>query len=130
MSKETVLIVEDSEANRLAIAQGIKKLGFEVLTSVDGKAAWDLLSRPETNVDAVLSDIMMPNMDGIELLKLVRGSLKYGVIPFFLITAVAEKEYMIAAKEAGVSGYFMKPISFQRLQDKLNEIFNPKGMVG
>ncbi len=118
-----ILVAEDSAPNRTILVHLIKKLGFEVIECVNGKTAWDALQAPEVKIVAVLSDIMMPEMDGVELLKRCRADERYKEIPFVLVTAVSDKEHIVAAKTHGVQGYILKPVTFQRVTAKLQEIF-------
>lgn len=125
-SKEFILVAEDSAPNRTILCHLIIKLGFGIIECHDGKMAWEQLNRSEEErgkIIAIISDIMMPQMDGVELLKKVRESDNFNKIPFVLVTAVADKEYIIEAKKLGVDGYVLKPITFQRVLHKLNELF-------
>ncbi len=129
MNPTRVLVVEDAEANRLTLSHLLKKLGCDVVECENGLAAWNYLNQSQPSIDLILSDIMMPEMDGIELLKRCRESTALKSIPFLLITAVADKEYMAAAKAAAVDGYIIKPFTFQRLKTKIDEIFPNKKMA-
>jgi len=105
----------------------LNKLGYEVESCEDGAQAWEKLSSGElNNVVAILSDIMMPNLDGVELLKNVRAHETLKDLPFILITAVSDREYIMEAKENNVSSYILKPVTFQRVTSKLKEIFPDK----
>lgn len=126
-AKETILVAEDSPPNRNILVHLLKKLGYQVLEGVDGKAAYELLEANKgTKVVAVLSDVMMPNMNGIDLLRKVRESAQFKDLPFVLITAVADKEYIIEAKGLAVNGYILKPVTFDRVLGKLKELFPNK----
>jgi len=123
-SRGTILIAEDSAPNRKILAHLITKLGFEVVACENGQIAWDTLNSGEhKNVIAIISDIMMPVMDGLELLKLVRGHETYKSTPLVLVTAVSEKDYIVRAKDLNVNGYILKPVTFQRVHSKLKELF-------
>ncbi|MCB9025352.1 MAG: response regulator [Bdellovibrionaceae bacterium] len=125
--KECIVVAEDSPPNRKILVHLLEKLGYEVVSCEDGKIAWEKLESGELkNVVAILSDIMMPNMDGIQLLKNVRAHETFGPLPFILITAVSDREYIIQAKELKVNGYILKPVTFQRVTSKLKEIFPDK----
>ena len=125
--KETIVVAEDSPPNRKILVHLLEKLGYEVESCEDGKMAWEKLESGELeNVVAVLSDIMMPNMDGLQLLKNVRGKEELKHLPFVLITAVSDREYIMQAKEHNVNGYILKPVTFQRVTSKLKEIFPNK----
>lgn len=126
-SREYILIAEDSPPNRKILAHLLKKLDYEVIECVDGQEAWDKhLKENKINLVAILSDIMMPNLDGIGLLKCVREQSSYKDIPFILITAVSDKDYIVQAKNLNVNGYILKPVTFQRVTSKLKELFPKK----
>lgn len=125
---ETILVVEDSAPNRTILVHLLKKLGYEVMEAENGEIAWQQLEKfpSDQSVVAILSDIMMPRMDGIELLKCVRSSSRYKTLPFVLITAVSDKEHIMQAKSLSASGYILKPVTFQRVLTKLQELFPEK----
>ncbi|MBK9037742.1 MAG: response regulator [Bdellovibrionales bacterium] len=126
-TREYILIAEDSPPNRKILAHLLKKLDYEVIECVDGQEAWDKhLKESKINLVAILSDIMMPNLDGIGLLKCVREQSSYKDIPFILITAVSDKDYIVQAKNLSVNGYILKPVTFQRVTSKLKELFPKK----
>lgn len=124
----TILIAEDSPPNRKILAHLLEKLGFSVIAFENGQLAWEHLSTGDKNRDiiAIISDIMMPNMDGIQLLRHVRGhdSLKH--LPFILVTAVSDKDYVSQSQDLNVNGYILKPVTFQRVTTKLQELFPDK----
>ena len=122
--KDIIVIAEDSSPNRKILSHLLLKLGFEVLAYENGQEAWQALSSGEqTRVVAIISDIMMPVMDGIQLLRNVRGQENLSKLPFVLVTAISEKEYIAQAKELKVNGYILKPVTFQRVTAKLHELF-------
>lgn len=122
--KDTIVIAEDSPPNRKILAHLLERLGFDVIACENGEEAWAKLNDPATQrVICVISDIMMPKMDGIQLLRNVRGDQKTADLPVILVTAVSEKEYIAQAKELKVNGYILKPVTFQRVTSKLQELF-------
>lgn len=126
-SVECILVAEDSVPNRKILTHLLQKLGYDVCACEDGKEAWEKLEEDETkNIVAIISDIMMPNEDGLQLLKRVRESDKYKEIPFLLVTAVSDKEYILQAKALNVNGYILKPVTFQRVTVKLQTLFPDK----
>ena len=126
---DTIIVAEDSKPNRVILAVLLKKLGFEVLECADGDEAWKLLSENKTksvdkkNVVAVFSDLMMPVMDGLELLRRTRNDADLAAMPFVLITAVSDKDFIFEAKSLNVNGYVLKPVSYDRVGGKLKELF-------
>ena len=125
---EAILVVEDSATNRNILVHLLKKMGYAVIETTDGNEGFKALETQPDNIKvvAVLSDVMMPNCDGISLLKKVRDSEKFKELPFVLVTAVADKNYIVQAKALNVQGYILKPVTFQRVVAKLQEIFPQK----
>ena len=126
---EYIVVAEDSPPNRTILVLLLKKLGFKVLECEDGKIAWDLMQKSrDKNVVAVISDIMMPNMDGLGLLRKIRNDKQFSELPFVFVTAVSEKDYIFEAKNLGVSGYILKPVTSKRVTQKIQEIFPKKNL--
>lgn len=122
--RDTIVIAEDSIPNRKILAHLLTKLGFDVVACQNGQEAWDILNAGKhERVVAIISDIMMPTLNGLQLLKNVRSHEKYNKLPFVLVTAVSEKEYIVQAKDLQVNGYILKPVTFHRVTQKLQEIF-------
>jgi two-component system, chemotaxis family, chemotaxis protein CheY len=101
---------------------------FNVIACPNGKDAWDKLKDAtakgnEKNVVAVISDLMMPEEDGMALLKRVRADEATKHLPFVFVTAVSDKPLVQMAKENGVQGYILKPVTFVNVQNKLKELF-------
>ena len=120
-AKLVTLVVDDHETMALIIKSLLQQIGFDYITTAeDGVIALDRLTKKK--FDLVISDWNMPNMDGLELLKLVRNSPLPGLrtIPFILLTAGTKAENIIAAKEAGVSNYIAKPVTLNVLKDKID----------
>ena len=125
--RSTIIIAEDSPPNRKILAHLLEKLGFDVEACENGQQAWEKLNAPTTKkVVAVISDIMMPTMDGLQLLKNIRQHETLKTMPVVLVTAVSEKDYIVQAKELNVNGYILKPVTFQRVVGKLQEMFPDK----
>ena len=122
--RDTIVLAEDSSPNRKILAHLLVKMGFEVAAYDNGQDAWNALHEGKhERVVLVISDIMMPTMDGIQLLSNVRKDERFAKLPFVLVTAVSEKEYIMQSKELGANGYILKPVTFKRVTEKLQEIF-------
>jgi CheY-like chemotaxis protein len=125
--KETIIIAEDSLANQKILHHLLIKLGYNVIACNNGKEAWEQLNQtPPGAVVAIVSDLMMPEEDGLTFLKKVRESERFQTLPFVLVTAISDKEQIVAAKNLKVSGYILKPVTFQRVVGKLKELFPQK----
>ncbi len=125
--EEYVIVAEDSPPNRTVLVLLLKKFGYQVIECDDGDVALKALEQnKDKNVVAVFSDLMMPSMDGLEFLRRVRNNEKTKDLPFVLITAVSDKDYIFEAKNLNVNGYVLKPVTYQRVAAKLKELFPDK----
>jgi two-component system chemotaxis response regulator CheY len=103
----------------------LKKLGFNNIEEAeDGDVALAKLKAGEFQF--IISDWNMPNMRGIDLLKAVRADDKLKALPFLMVTAEAKKEEVLAAMQAGVSQYMVKPFTPDALERKIQAIFKAK----
>ncbi|MDR0217445.1 MAG: chemotaxis response regulator CheY [Enterobacteriaceae bacterium] len=121
------LVVDDFSTMRRIVRNLLKELGFNnVDEAQDGAEA--LTKLRATEFDFVISDWNMPNIDGLELLKTIRSDEKLAALPVLMVTAEAKKENIIAAAQAGASGYVVKPFTAAILEEKLNKIFEKLGL--
>ncbi|PHM61109.1 chemotaxis response regulator CheY [Xenorhabdus ishibashii] len=121
------LVVDDFSTMRRIVRNLLKELGFNnVDEAQDGAEALTKLRTAE--FDFVISDWNMPNVDGLELLKMIRSEEKLAALPVLMVTAEAKKENIIAAAQAGASGYVVKPFTAAILEEKLNKIFEKLGL--
>ena len=120
--KMKFLVVDDFSTMRRIVRNLLKELGYtNVDEAEDGLVALQKLE--SGGFDFVVTDWNMPNMDGLTLLQNIRktGSLKH--LPVLMITAEAKKENIIAAAQAGASGYIVKPFTAATMAEKLQKIF-------
>jgi len=87
--------------------------GYDVLQAVDGEDGLDVLSREQ--VDLVITDINMPKMDGYEVIRRVRANPAYQKLPVLVLTTEGEVDKRAIAKEAGATGWMVKPFDPERL---------------
>ena len=117
-----ILIVDDYKTMLRIIRNLLKQIGFDnVDEATDGSTALQRLR--EKNYGLVISDWNMEPMTGLQLLKEIRSDSKLKHIPFIMITSESKTENVIAAKEAGVSNYIVKPFNADALKQKLQAIF-------
>lgn len=125
-SKLRILVVDDFSTMRRIVRNLLKELGYtNVDEAEDGAVALQKLKGG--GFEFVVSDWNMPNMDGLTLLQSVRADPNLRRLPFLMITAEAKKENIIAAAQAGASGYIVKPFTAATLADKLAKIFEKMG---
>jgi len=127
-SKIRLLVVDDFSTMRRIVRNLLKELGFtNVEEAEDGAVALQRL-KSAGGIDFVVTDWNMPNMDGLTLLQSVRADPALKHLPVLMITAEAKKENIIAAAQAGASGYIVKPFTAATLNEKLVKIFEKMGM--
>ena len=109
-----VLIVDDSPVNRAVLKAMLDKTGVpDVAMAENGRAALEVLKN-DANFDMVLSDLWMPEMDGNELVHVIRGDEQLKKLPVFLLTADVEARSQ--AESHGFSGILLKPITLEKLR--------------
>lgn len=117
-----ILIVDDYKTMLRIIRNLLKQLGFDnVDEATDGSSALQRLR--EKSYGLVISDWNMEPMTGLQLLREVRADAKLKHIPFVMVTAESKTENVIAAKEAGVTNYIVKPFNAETLKQKLVAVF-------
>lgn len=105
----TVLVVEDSEHIRIKLAAFLKSDGFTPVQAEDGSKAWELLEKEGEKYSVILLDRIMPNMDGMEVLKRIKAHSQLRNIPVIMQTARTAKEDILEGLEAGAYYYLPKP---------------------
>ena len=116
-----ILIVDDYKTMLRIIRNLLRQLGFNnIEEATDGSMALDMLR--QSKFDFVISDWNMEPMTGIQLLREVRGDENLKRLPFIMITAESKTENVIAAKEAGVSNYIVKPFNAETLKGKMASV--------
>ena len=123
-----ILVVDDFSTMRRIVRNLLKELGYtNVDEAEDGAIALQKLQ--SGGFEFVVTDWNMPNMDGLTLLQTIRSTPNLKHLPVLMITAEAKKENIIAAAQAGASGYIVKPFTAGTLSEKLNKIFEKMGLA-
>ena len=122
--KTPILVVDDYKTMIRIIKNLLRQIGFEdVDDASDGGAALEKISSKKYGL--IISDWNMEPMTGYDLLKAVRNDPENASIPFIMVTAEAKSENVVAAKQAGVSNYIVKPFNAQTLKGKIESVFQP-----
>ena len=118
--KTKVLLVDDSVSMREMVSFTLKSADYEVFESIDGVEA--LTFAKQNKVDLVVTDINMPNMDGIDLIKELRQLPDYKFIPILTLTTEAGQEMKQQGKIAGATGWIVKPFDPDNLLKTLKKV--------
>jgi len=116
-----ILTIDDSRTIRDMLNLTLSEAGFEVLQAVDGEDGIDVLEKEE-RVDLVITDINMPKMDGYGVIRHIRGQSRYNGMPVLVLTTESEKEKRNIAKDAGATGWMVKPFDPERLIATINKV--------
>lgn len=124
-----ILVVDDFPTMRRIVRNLLKELQFEnVDEAEDGVTGLEKLRGG--NFGFVISDWNMPNMDGLTMLQAIRADAELSGLPVLMVTAEAKRENIIAAAQAGASGYVVKPFTAATLEEKIVKIFEKIGKTG
>jgi len=114
------VVVEDSDSVREAIVFALRKSGFEVLEASNGQEATFLLNGEK--IDLLLTDYHMPVMNGLELIRWVRGKDFYKRLPVLVLTTEGQKDVILEARNAGATGWIHKPFAVEKLIETIRRV--------
>lgn len=120
--QKTVLVVDDLGEVRDVTRRILERAGYEVLTAVNGLDAAEAFCRHESEIDVVLIDLMMPELDGVEALRVIHGV--YEEAKVILVTGYPEHVAADRWREIGFAGFLPKPFTSSSLLDTLSSLEN------
>lgn len=126
-SQSRILIVEDNPDVRSYLRQELLGLGYQVLEAADGQAG--LAQAQAEQPDLIISDVMMPKMDGFELARAIRADARSSHIPLILLTAKASQESRITGLETGVDAYLTKPFNARELRVRIANLIEQRQLL-
>lgn len=111
--RETIMTVDDSASVRQMVSFTLKQAGYNVVEAVDGQ---DALAKLQTAaVQMIITDLNMPNLNGIELIRAVRANPTHRFVPIVMLTTESQAEIKQQGKEAGATGWIVKPFKPDQL---------------
>lgn len=116
----TLLIVDDSASMRQMVSFTLKDAGYDVIAANNGNDA--LAKLDGAKVSMVITDLNMPEMDGIELIRQLRGRPGFRYIPIVMLTTESQEEKKLAGKQAGATGWIVKPFRPEQLTDTVRKL--------
>jgi two-component system chemotaxis response regulator CheY len=120
MMAKTILAVDDSGSLRQMVSFSLKAAGYDVIEAVDGQDGLDKAKK--RTVDLVLTDQNMPRMDGLSLIKALRGMTSYQRVPILMLTTESGDDMKAQGKAAGANGWLVKPFDPQRLIEVVKKV--------
>lgn len=118
--EKTILIVDDSESIREVVNFTLENAGHKVLIAIDGVDALKFLNGDK--IDLIITDLHMPNLDGIGLIKQVRTKEMYQYTPILFLTTESQQEKKLEAKNAGATGWIVKPFVPEKLLAAIDKV--------
>lgn len=115
--KKVVLVVDDSATVRKFVATSLQIQGFATVTAADGMEALERM--PNEQIDAIVTDLNMPDMDGFEFIRNLRSMPAYASIPIIVLSSITNQEEKDTAEKLGVVAYLEKPFSAERIQREI-----------
>ena len=116
------LVVDDSVTMRRIMINALQRLGYtDVVEATDGR---DALERLDQTIGFIITDWNMPNMSGVEFARAVRGTLVGSSLPMLMVTTRAAREDILAAIDAGVNNYILKPFTPSVLKEKIERLMS------
>ncbi len=115
-----IMIVDDCQTTRKLLGMYLKSKGFDVVFAVNGLDALEKL--PTASVNMVMTDLNMPYMDGIELVKAIRADTAWASLPIIMCTTEADPDEREKALAAGANGYMVKPVSADMVAKSIKDI--------
>ncbi len=116
----SILVVEDDRLSRKLIVAILEEHDYTVVTKPAAADAWEFLESGEP-CELIVTDMMMPVMDGLTLIRKVKSDRRFRRIPIFLCTSVSDKETIVKGIQAGVADYILKPVKGEVLVSKIKE---------
>jgi two-component system chemotaxis response regulator CheY len=120
MMSKKILVIDDSESMRVLVTMILESAGHEVQRAVDGADALNFLDGREFSM--ILTDLNMPNMDGISLITHVRKMDRYKTIPIVMVTTESLTSIKDQARSAGATGWIIKPFVAEKLLAVINKL--------
>ena len=108
-----IMTADDSASIRQMVSFTLKEAGYGVIEAVDGRDALNKLNSSEINM--LITDLNMPNMNGIELISMTRANAKYKFIPIIMLSTESEELKKQEGKAAGATGWIVKPFKPEQL---------------
>jgi len=116
---QTILVVDDSSTVRKFVSVSLSMQGFRVVTAEDGMDALEKL--PKEPIDLIITDLNMPNMDGMELIRTLRSNSTYHELPIIILTSLKEGNLRDESQALGIHSYLNKPFSLEKVQYEVSK---------
>jgi two-component system, chemotaxis family, chemotaxis protein CheY len=117
---KTIMTVDDSSSVRQVVSFTLKEAGYEVIEACDGLDA--LTKTKGKSLNLIITDLNMPNLDGIELIKRIRAGSEHKFVPILMLTTESQDEKKMQGKSAGATGWIIKPFKPEQLLTVIKKV--------
>jgi two-component system chemotaxis response regulator CheY len=124
MTTRRVLVVDDSASVRQQVSLALSGAGFDVVEAVDGVDGADIMGKSAEAFSAVICDVNMPRMNGLEMVEKVRADSKNSNVPILMLTTEGQPAMIQRAKQAGAKGWIIKPFKPDLLVATIRKLAN------
>jgi len=123
--RKKILIVDDSATVRLALSSALSEAGHEIVEACNGHEALEYLENEEiTPINMLITDLNMPKVDGIDLIRQVRRTSGFRFVPIIMLTSESDDDKKQKGKAAGASGWVVKPFKPEQLLTVVNMVMS------
>lgn len=123
MTARKVLVIDDDVIARKIVCRNLEACGYTVIQSSNGKHGWETLWE-NRDIQLVVTDMMMPDMDGAELLRTLRGNMEFEELPVVLVSGVASAADVTPLLEMGPTVFCSKPLNPTELRNKVEHLLD------
>lgn len=125
VARGTIVVVEDNPMLLQGLDRALTANGYRVATASSGRAALEMLNREEISPDLLLVDVMMPDLTGFEMLRMLRADPERSTVPVLMITAATDSSVREAARQQGVADLLIKPFPLGELLERIEAHVTP-----
>ncbi|MCK5180022.1 MAG: response regulator [Candidatus Omnitrophica bacterium] len=122
MTKQKILIIDDEPDMVYAVQMRLETSGYQVVTALDGNEG--LEKARKENPDLIILDVMLPNLDGYKISRMLKFDEKYKNIPIIMFTARGQRDDIKLGYEVGVDVYLVKPFEWKVLLEEINKLLD------
>ena len=126
MKSLSILLIDDDELERIKFKKVCKdiNLACAIVEAVNGEQALGILNMPKKTFDIIILDLHMPKMSGLELLEILKSTIKFKNIPIIIMSNSEDDDELRKCYDFGVSGYFTKPAQYSKYSKKVKSLLN------
>ena len=122
MESRNILICDDSESIRILVSGILQNEGYTVFAKNDGQEAYEFLLETKVDISLVITDLIMPRMNGVQLVKKIRQNKMIRFVPILILSTESQHSLKVEAKESGATGWIVKPFDEQKLIKTIKKI--------